>query len=190
MAKNRKRNQARQLDVEDMIRLVDSMSSIKNGNGHSPAPLDPSVNVKERVELQADFDKERRDSDKDWQRRLDAERQRADVAMREAEAGRIDAKFADVVQSALLAQQATTTAATTLATTLATATETLRKSQETTDLATRAAIRSVEQNQAQGAGGAAQLRDTRQTRQWETGIYGSIGLAAALGLARLLGWIH
>ena len=171
-----------------MVELIAALSNIRNG-GNGKEPLtDPSVNVKERVELQAAFDKERRDSDKDWQKRLDTERQRADVASAEAERSRIDAKFADVVQSALLAAQATTQAAQTLATTLATSTETLRKSQETTDLATRAAIRAVEQNQAQGAGGAAQrVEATGASRfaserlvQWVTVLIGIIVAAATI----------
>jgi orotidine-5'-phosphate decarboxylase len=179
---------SRREEVEDLVELVAALSNIRNGgNGHKEPLMDPSVNVKELVELRADYEKEIRNLNDKWQERFDLERQRTAAAERIAEAGRVDAKFSDIGQSALLAQAATEARAATLATTLATATETLRKSQETTDLATRAAIRAVEQNQATGGGEKLAKADQRtqsnfNLAQWIT--VGGILLIVAVDLHR------
>ena len=114
-----------------------------------PAPLtDPSVNVKELVELRAAYDREIRGYERElrkqeskWRDKLAAaEARRLDDRLAR-ESGRVDAIVADIRNAVLVASKEATTTA-----------ETLRKAQETQDTSTRTAIRAVEQNQAGGVG--------------------------------------
>jgi hypothetical protein len=185
LAKRRGGKQSPERYVEGMVELIGALSNIRNGgNGHADKP-DPSVNVKELVELRASYEEKIRNLDSKWQERFDGERRRADEARIGQEAGRVDAKFADIVQSALLVQQTTANAAAALATTMGTTAETLRKSQETTDIATRAAIRAVETNQATGGGEkAAKIEQKGQTNiNWnQAAQWAAVGLLAVAEL--------
>lgn len=102
---------------------------------------DPSVNVKELVELRAKYERSLAKQESKWRDKLaKAESKRLDAQLSK-ESGRIDALIADIRNAVTIASKEAATTA-----------ETLRKAQETQDASTRTAIRAVEQNQAGGAG--------------------------------------
>lgn len=62
---------------------------------------DPSVNVRRESELRSAYEKEIRVLGDEWQKRFDAERQRANDAKAEKESLRVDARFAELSTQAL-----------------------------------------------------------------------------------------
>lgn len=134
------RQSSRRYDVADLVELVGALSSIRDGgNGRVMADKpDPTVNVKEQLSaalegvdkvstLRAEYEEKIRATDKEWQTKLDSERQRADTMSKAAEAGRIDNKLTDIQRSAEVATDRLSTAAATLATTVATTADAAQK---------------------------------------------------------------
>lgn len=100
-----------QLEIDDFVRLVGAFNSMRNGNGHTVPITDPSLNVSKEMSLRASFDKELRDTNADWQKRFDSERQRANDAKADKESARVDSRFTELSTQALaLVQTVATTA--------------------------------------------------------------------------------
>jgi hypothetical protein len=107
LARKRRGKQSPERYVEGMVELIGALANMPrnggNGNGHTTtaALTDPSANVEKRVDLQADFDKQLRESNEKWQERFDTERQRANDAKADKESGRVDSRFAELSTQAL-----------------------------------------------------------------------------------------
>jgi hypothetical protein len=122
------KSSSRNYDVEDLVEFVAALSNIRNGgNGRKEPLLDPSVNVKELVELRASYEKELRIQSETFQAKLDYQKDRANEFALKAEAGRLDALRASDAANVASALVTVTTAATTLATATATQNETTAK---------------------------------------------------------------
>jgi hypothetical protein len=110
MPKSRKQTR-RSYDVDDLVQLAGVMKSFgSGGNGHASTG-DPSTNVRSEMELRSSYEKEIRDKDAHWQQRFDSERQRANDAKADKEAGRVDSKFEQLQTQALALVQTVAAAA-------------------------------------------------------------------------------
>lgn len=118
MAKKRgSKSSVRGYDVADLVELTAALSNIRNGgNGHKEPLLDPSVNVKELVELRATYEKELRVQAESFHAQIDKLKERSSELALQAEAGRINALRVSDAASVAAALVQVTNAATTLAT--------------------------------------------------------------------------
>lgn len=159
--------------VRELLGLVGAKP---NGGG---VPLtDPSVNVKELVELRASYEKELREQAARFQTQLDVQKDRANELALQAEAGRINALRAADAASVAAALVQVTTAATTLATATAATNDTTAKAIVALQLIASSSGGTLSGREAQQA-------QNRQTSQWAVGL----GIAAGgtiLGLLVLL----
>jgi hypothetical protein len=148
--------QSPQRYVADLVELVGALANMPrnggNGTGHvSPPVMDPSVNVKELVELRADYEEKIRTLDANWQQRFDRAREATYAAQQEREASRIDAKLVDITRTAETTAERLSNAAITLANTVATTADAAQK-----------AVQAAAATQSELVG---QVRDTVSTLQ-------------------------
>ena len=166
MAKKR----GRRTDVSDLIEMVSSMASIRNGNGAHPPASDPSANVRTEMELRAAHEREIRTNNEKWQKRIDDERQRAYDAKADKESARVDSRFAELQQQALtLVNTVATTAKAASDAVFAAATQQTEAMNQMRDLV-NALGTTVTSLVAAGGGERSQRIEGRQITQWAIGI--------------------
>jgi len=190
MKKRRQKAASRQLDVDDLVALVGALNSIRNGSHSSTSLTDPSLNVKELVELRANYEEKIRVLNSEWQARYDSERRASVQAQQVAESGRIDAQLLAIQRNAEVTAERLSDAATALATTVAATADAAQKavaaaSSAQTELVTqvRETVQLVQTQVTQliagGAGSASQRTENRQLNMWAIGIV--IGLLVVVG---------